>query len=99
MMEERIIFTIKCFSEENWAEPCANWPDYWFNKSSYSRWAISEIIELLENRGINESPKKVVSNFISRMDRYSCLNDSARKIFSIARETADDVLDFLHAME
>lgn len=97
-MDDRLVWLVKNYIEDEWKEPSGNWPDYWFNRNIYSRWAAYEILALLKNRG-NKSPVKITKDFASDMDDYSCYNKKSREIFSIAREAANEILYFLYAME
>ena len=97
-MDDRLVWLVKNYVDEEWKEPGANWPSYYFERNAYSRWAAYEIVDLLKNRG-ETSPVKIVKDFASVMDDYSCLNKVARGIFSIARDAANDILYFLYAME
>lgn len=97
-MNDHIVRCVYFFSEEQWVPPARHWPKYWFDKNAYSRWAVDEIIELLSNRG-NIKPSKIVNDFVDRMDCYSCYNETSKYIFSIARDAATDVLDFVRALE
>ena len=61
-MNDHIVRSVYFFSEEQWVPPAKHWPKYWFDKNSYSRWAVSEILELLSNRG-DIKPSKIVKDF------------------------------------
>ena len=78
-------------------EPQIGWPKWAFDKASYSRWAASEILELLEN---NPSvPAEILINqFIKKMDRFLEINPRTHNIFYIALTFANDVADVLRAM-
>ena len=97
-MDERFTFAVYCFTEEQWIEPDRNWPPYWFDRNSYSRWAAYEIIDLLRNRG-DEKASTTVKQFKDKMDNYSCYNPISRNLFRLATEAADDILDIVRAME
>ena len=97
-MSDYVVRCVYSFSEEQWVEPSKTWPRYWFDKNSYSRWAASEILDLLRRRG-ESTPSEVVSDFANRMDDYSCYNETSRYIFSIAHEAATDILDVVRSLE
>ena len=97
-MDDRVVWLVQCYIEDEWKDPSCRWSDWYFTKNAYSRWAAYEIVDLLKNRG-DTSPIKIVKDFSSTMDDYSCMNNMARGIFSIARDAANDILDFLYAME
>lgn len=97
-MNDHITQSVYFFAEEQWVEPWLNWPKYWFDKNSYSRWAVSEILPLLRNRG-DTKPSKIVRDFVNRMDDYSCYNEDSKYIFTIARDAANDILDIVGDLE
>lgn len=97
-MNDRIVWAVECFMEEQWIEPSANWPSWWFDKNAYSRAAVEELIELLKVRG-SKPASRVTGDFVRKMDRYSCRREDTRRMFSIAREAASDIDDIVRAME
>lgn len=97
-MNDHVVRSVYYFSEEQWVEPSKGWPKYWFDKNSYSRWAVSEILELLRTRG-ETKPTKIVKDFANKMDRYSCYNDDSKYIFTFARDAAEDILDVVRSLE
>lgn len=79
--------------EENLFEPNRQWPDDIFEERSYARWAAYELAEMLMDRP-HESPDDIVQEFILKMQVMSAIaTDPAKsRIFSIAAETAEDIL-------
>jgi hypothetical protein len=63
-------------------------------QESYSRWAAREILILLE-KNCDEPPLTVVEQFRDRMDRYSCVNIETSYKFSVAKDTAEWIIDWL----
>jgi len=78
---------LKSYREELF-EPSYNWPEYQFLNRTYSRWALNEIINLVESDD-SKPIGEVISEFWNKMDDYSEVNDSI--IFKIARNLANDV--------
>lgn len=74
--------------------PCINWKKSKFIQSSYSRWAVEELIIFIKQH----SDMLVIDSvelFIRKMDEYSCMNSNSSYIFSIAHDVAEDVYDNL----
>lgn len=65
-----------------------------FMQSSYSKWAAREIL-LYVRDNIPEPPSISVERFAKKMDSYSCKNIKTSIIFSVAYDTAMDILDML----
>lgn len=61
---------------------------------SYSKWAAKELLEFIRERD-DISAESAIVLFIKKMDEYSCMNSAASYIFSIAHDTALDILDKL----
>jgi len=68
-----------------------NWPLCYFNQRSYSRWAANEILELVMDNPFS-TPIDIIEEFIIKMDYFSCIDLSTSLIFSIAKDTAEDIL-------
>ena len=74
--------------------------DYWnrdlFEQQCYSIWAAKELYYELS---INEEKpaETVIDDFIKRMDEYSCKCIETSFMFSIARDTAIDILDIVRS--
>jgi len=83
---------IECL-EENLFEPHKSWPTDIFEERSYARWAATELWQRLLDRP-NEPPDDVIEEFIFDMVRLECSTKIPKRsrIFSIARETAEDIL-------
>ena len=92
MNEIAIQKIIECL-EENLFEPNNEWPQLIFEERSYARWAAIEIWQKLMDRPHNP-PDTVIEEFMFEMILLSNATDDPRKrrIFSIASETAEDIL-------
>lgn len=93
-MNDYILTVIRKFADDYLETPTRLASKGRFEQRSYSRWAIDEIL-----RNIAESPSihpvMVVESFIRKMDSFSCLDAQTSIIFSIARDTAEHLLDVL----
>jgi hypothetical protein len=69
--------------------------DYWtsayFAQRSYAKTAARDILELLENS--SEPPLVVIETYRDKMDEYACLNEVNSFIFSVAYDTAENIID------
>lgn len=78
--------------EENLFEPNKNWPGAAFEDRSYARWAAMELVNRLMDYP-HESPDLIVEEFMFKMEMFSAATDDPVKsrIFSVAKETAEDI--------
>lgn len=68
--------------------------DYTLAQTSYSRWAIREImVRLIKDR--TTPPLIVIEQFRDQMDDYSCRNLYTSYMFSVAKDTAEWIIDLL----
>lgn len=77
------------------------WPNSEFQKMSYSRWAVDEILTLIRDHP-QWSPVRAVEEFRKTVTEYYNIpthHDDVRKIFNIAMSTASDISDILTAMQ
>lgn len=82
------------------SEPCRNWPDYYFEERSYMRWAAKELLEYIRSNP-QKQPVEVTKDFIRKVTDFARSDRRTREdcfIFTVARETAEDILDILTAM-
>lgn len=79
--------------EENLFEPNKNWPETIFEDTSYARWAAMELANRLMDRPY-ENPDIIVEEFMLRMSFLASITEdpAKRRVFSIARDTAEDIL-------
>lgn len=92
-MNEDAAIVIINYMEENLFEPKQNWPKDEFYRRSYSRWAANEILELVLKHPF-DAAHSLIEGFFFQMLYFSHLSksESANLIFSIAMETAEDIL-------
>ncbi len=100
MDKSYILSVIRDFAEERLRVESSNW--YWAHDyiqlKSYQRWAVKEIMKCIEeSEGI--SPIRAVEGFVHKMNCFSRKKGKTAMIFSIARDTGEDILDVLIAMK
>lgn len=71
----------------------SKWHGYSFKQESYSRWAAEELMASLKKE--TTPPLILIEEFRDKMDKYSCLNPSTSFIFSVAKDTAECIIDLL----
>ena len=83
---------VECL-DENLFEPQKDWPIDVFEERSYARWAAMEIWQMLMDRP-HEEADAIIEEFMLKMAIYSeCVEDARkRRIFRIAKNTAEDIL-------
>lgn len=81
---------IKDYSEQFIIDPNSDWPDYYFKKTSYQRWAIEELIERIQNNKYKK-PVDIIFEFNLELQKYreNAPNLDSRFIFEEALETTD----------
>lgn len=89
--KEKDISVIQNYMNQHFFEPAYNWPTYWFEGRAYSRWVANEILRLLKEQGSTPTID-IIKEFILKLDEWSCMNEGTSRIFSIAREAAEDIL-------
>lgn len=89
-MKDKSIFIIQQYIREL-RQPCRKKD---FMQRSYSLWAAIEILKLVLIKN-DIPPIMVVEEFRNKIDGYSLLNSKSSIIFSIAYDTATDILDNL----
>jgi len=95
-INEAAAMAIMRYIEEYLFEPKASWCKHEFEKRSYSWWAANEILE-----GVMDHPMSpadtIIEEFIFKMSLYSCVAEDSKVsfIFSIAQDTAEDILAYL----
>jgi len=104
---EAAVSVLQYYIDEYLFEPKSNWPKDRFGGRSYSRWAayelqghiIEESLRLPPHLTITgreqKTPIEIIEEFISEMDYFSEMNGNIRSqfIFSVAKETAKEILD------
>ncbi len=95
--KDYIIECIRDYASEYIKDPRWGLPRGLFERRSYSKAAIEEIIR--EIRKSDAPPITAVENFMQKMYRYTVLKNRKMVMFSIAYDEAEQVLDFLLAMK
>ncbi len=70
------------------------WQGYSLAQSSYSRWAATELLKILQDKE-NIPPLIILEDFKSQMDNYACMNRASSYIFSVAYDMAECIIDQL----
>ncbi len=95
-MAESAVSVIERLISGYQAEPPLPDNEHAFKKRSYSRWAAYEILNLIMDRPLDDPIGIVISFMLSaEIYSYECRNPESRYIFTIAKETAEDILDLL----
>lgn len=84
------------YINEYYCPPPFTWHEQLFEEMTYSRWAAGEILDRIMDRPI-DPPEDVVSDFLLRVSLYSQVakTPAQQRIFSIAEDTAEDILQFI----
>jgi hypothetical protein len=93
-LQRQVIEIIQVYTDEYLFEPANNWPLYFFEERSYSRWATNELINYIEEHA-DITPTDAIKDFIDKVSTYAVqdtYNNRARRIFYIARDIATDML-------
>lgn len=98
MNNDYILSVIREYAAEYLKEPRRRLPKGLFERRSYQKWAVDEILRSIDNSK-HVSPIVVVEDFIRKMEAFSHKNSKANLIFSVARDVAADILDMLLAMK
>lgn len=78
-------------------DPCLQWKKDRFMQSSYSRWAVQELLTFVKQHK-DMKPINAIELFIHKMDEYACANSKNSYIFSVAHDIAEDIYDIFLAM-
>lgn len=99
-MNELEIRAISAYADEFLFEPGANWPKFCFDRRSYARWAVTELLTLIMDRPFVPAELTIEAFAIKCGWFTECFATETTQnfIFSIARDTANDILDVLRAM-
>ena len=92
-MHETAVAIITEYIEDALFEPAKNWPEHWFLQRSYERWAAGEILtRVLDNPTTPAVP--IIESFMIQMLIFSSKAKDSKgpNIFTIAKETAEDIL-------
>lgn len=91
-MSEAVILILEYYVAEHLFEPGHNWPKYYFDERSYSRWAAYEIIARVKAQP-ETAPIIIIEDFIRELDNCYDASEKNETIFSIARNAAEDIID------
>lgn len=70
--------------------------EYSLTEISYSRWAISELLERLEYC-VPDTELSVMEDFSRELDEYSRLNSKNSHMFLVAYEIVNNAIDLFHS--
>lgn len=92
-MYEAAVQVITDYIEEALFEPAKNWPDIWFTRRSYERWAAGEILTRVVDNPTTPA-MTIIESFLVQMliFSYKAKDTKGPNIFTIAKETAEDIL-------
>ena len=97
MNKEAILVIQEYISDHD--KPCRYfWREQYFEQWSYSRWACKELIRRIKIK-MKSRPIDVVEDFVREMSDYSRKKSSSSFMFSVAKGTAEDILDIFLAMQ
>lgn len=88
------IFKIQKYLNDALFEPSLNWPKDEFRERCYSRWAVNEILTRIMDHPF-DPPDQIVEIFLLEMIIYSTRENESDKVFSIASNTAEEILSLL----
>ena len=92
-------YILRCIREyalESMNEPRWGLPKGYFEQRSYSKAAVEEILAAI--RKSDSPPYMVVEDFMRKMDKFALCKSRTSVMFSIAYDMAENILDFLLAM-
>lgn len=94
-MSTEAVEKLMAYINDYYCEPPHMWHVGLFEEMTYSRWAALEIANRLMDRPL-DPPEDVVSDFLLRVALYSQVakTPDQQRIFSIAEDTAEDILQF-----
>lgn len=75
-------------------QPKELWLSTEFEQQSYSKWVANDILGRLK-RERSIPPLQLLEEYRERMDEYSCCNSKNSFMFSVAHDTAEDIIDEL----
>lgn len=95
-MNEAAIIKIMSHIENALFEPQYKWDESIFKERSYARWAAFEILARIMDSPFTP-PDLIIDEFIIKMAYFSCINEDteASRMFIIARDAAQDILDII----
>lgn len=97
-MNKETIFVLQEYLADHDKPGRYSWRKEYFEQYSYSRWAVKELIRRIQIKK-KVPPILVIEDFIREMDKYSCMRSSSSFMFSVAKDTAEDIYDIFLAMQ
>lgn len=81
------------YIEDALFEPAKNWPDPWFTQRSYERWAAGEILTRVLDDPVTPAIQTIESFMVQMLIfSFKAKDTKGPNIFTIAKETAEDIL-------
>lgn len=95
-MHDEAIQKILKYEEEFLFEPGSHWPKPQIQERAYARWAVEEILLAIMDHPFTD-PDTIVEGFIIKMEFFLHIseNTTANSIFTIAENTAEDILGLI----
>lgn len=95
-MYDEVIQKILKYEEEVLFEPGIHWSKQKIRERSYARWAAEEILMAIMDRPF-AMPDMIIEEFIIRMEYFLYISENATAnfIFTIAENTAEDILGLI----
>lgn len=97
MDKDYILSAIQEYADECLKEPRGHLKKDRFERRSYQKWAVKEILRSIREYD-SDKPVMIVEDFIHRMDCFTRRSRNAGAIFSSAKDIATDILEVLEAM-
>lgn len=93
---EMAIQIVQEYVKELENHPCSigYWRSSEFAQRSYAKTAAYDILERLKKQ-CSEPPLIVIEEYRDKMDEYACINPVASIMFSVAHDTAENIIDAL----
>ena len=92
--KEKILREIERKRKRCYKIPTWGMPKTYFEQVSVHNWAVDEIIKEIKESDFTP-PMMIVEDFIKRMEDYSCENSKNSRVFSIAKDAGEWILDIL----
>lgn len=95
-MNEETVQKILKYEEEFLFEPGPHWPKSQIQERAYARWAAEEILLEIMDHPFTD-PDMIVEKFIIKMEFFLHISENAttNSIFTIAEDTAEDILGLI----
>ena len=80
-----------CYLERLENQPMGYWRSSEFAQLSYAKTAAREVVDLLKNDD-SKPPLVIIEEYVDKMNKYACLNKERSIMFSVAADTAEDMI-------